>query len=124
YDAAEKEFITNKYGTPEISYYDYIRRGPNNVYIAVMTTYEIDTTQNLPNSGESIERPFKWVMPAYGVTTGSKAKIQMEPLSPDLTNKDIWAIPIRTGTFARDIAIRPKAEGALTNYLADYQGRT
>lgn len=124
YDIVRKEFMTNKYGWPEISYYDYIRRGPQNVYIAVQTTYELDSIYNLPNGGESIERPFKWVMPAYGVTTGLKSKIQLEPLSPHLTNKDVWPIPVKTGSFAKEIALRPKSSGSIVGTLSDYQGTT
>lgn len=93
------------------------------MFIAVQTTYELDSTYNLPSDGESIERPFKWIMPAYGVTTGLKSKIQLEPLPPDLTNKDVWPIPIKTGSFGKDIALRPKSSGAITGILADYQGR-
>lgn len=123
YDIVRKEFITNRYGWPEVTYYDYIRRGIQNVFIAVQATYELDSTYNVPNSGESIERPFKWIMPAYGVTTGLKSKIQLEPLSPDLTNKDVWPIPIKTGSFAKDLALRPKSSGSIVGVLSDYQGR-
>lgn len=123
YDIVAKEFITNNYGWPEISFYDYIRRGPQNVFIAVQTTYELDFTSNLPNTGEPIDRPFKWIMPAYGVTTGQKAKIQIEPLPPSLTNKDVWPIPIKTGSFVKELAIRPRSQGSILGALSEHQGR-
>jgi peptidoglycan hydrolase-like protein with peptidoglycan-binding domain len=122
YDNARKEFITNTYGEPEISYYDYVRRGPQNVFISVQTTYELDTNSNIPNNASTIDRPFKWIMPVYGVTTNLKSKIQIDPLSPDLTIEDPWGIPIKTGSFAKDITLRSKSEGSLTNYLKNYQG--
>jgi hypothetical protein len=124
YDVVRNEFITNAYGEPEVSYYDYIRRGPQNIFIAVQTTYELDTSSNLPGSTDPVEYPFQWAMPVYGVTLGLKSKIQIEPLSPDLGNHDLWGIPIKTGSFAKNIVLRPKSEGSLTNYLKDYQGTT
>lgn len=124
YDVARDEFITNSYGEPEISYYDYIRRGPQNVYIAVMTTYELDTNANIPGNTDVIYRPFKWAMPVYGVTLGLKSKVQIEPLSPDLTTNDVWALPIKTGSFAKNIKLRNRSEGSLVDYIKNYQGTT
>ncbi len=124
YDAQRQEFIVDADGEPEISYYDYIRRGPDNIFIAVQTTYELDITSNLPSPTDSILRPFKWAMPVYGVTTGTGSKIKIEPLSPDLTISDVWSIPIKTGSFTRSIELKPKAQGSYTHALKDYQGST
>lgn len=125
YDILRKEWITNTYGEPEVSYYDYVRRGPQNVFIAVQTTYELDTSSNLPGSTDPVRRPFKWAMPVYGVLTGTKSKIQIEPLSPDLGVDDIWALPVKTGSFSRKIQMPARIDsGSLTNYLKNYQGST
>ncbi len=122
YDNARKEWVTNAAGEPRITYYDYVRRGPNNMYLAAMTTYELDVTSNLPNSSATIQRPFKWAMPIYGVTTGVNSKIQLLPLNPDLSNTHIWPIPVKTGSFSQSIKIRPKSQGGLTGIMKDYQG--
>lgn len=124
YDINAKEFITNAYGDPEISYYDYIRRGPQNVFIAVMTSYEVDSTYNIPGTTDSINRPFKWAMPVYGITTGMESKIQIMPLSSDLSYDDLWALPVKTGSFSQDVLLRPRSSGSLVNYLKNYQGQT
>lgn len=122
YDNNRKEWVTNGAGEPVMSYYDYVRRGPNNVFIAATTDYELDISTNLPGSTQAIQRPFKWAMPVYGVTTGSNAKIQIAPMSPDLSPTDIWPIPIKTGTFSRAVYLKPKSEGAYTSWIKDYQG--
>lgn len=124
YDNNRKEWVTNGAGEPVMSYYDYVRRGPNNVFIGAMTTYELDITGNLPGSTQSIQRPFKWAMPVYGVTTGASAKIQIAPINPDLGSTDVWPIPIKTGTFSRAVPLKPKSQGSYTNWLSDYQGST
>lgn len=124
YDVVRNEFVTNSYGEPDISYYDYIRRGPQNIFIAVQTTYELDTSSNLPGLTDPVEYPFQWAMPVYGVTSGLKSKIQIEPLSADLGTHDLWPIPVKTGSFAKNIELRQRSLGSFTNYLKDYQGTT
>lgn len=124
YDAARKEFVTNSYGEPEISYYDYVRRGPQNMFLAVMTNYEVDGTNNIPGSFDTINRPFKWAMPVYGVTYEPKSKIQLQAPSQDLGVDDFWPVPVKVGSFSKDVTLRPRSEGSYTNYLKDYQGYT
>lgn len=122
YDVNEKEFLTNAYGEPEVTYYDYVRRGPQNIYIAVKTTYELDSNNNVPGATDVAMHPFKWAMPVYGVTSSLKSKIQIDPLSPDLGMNDLWSIPIRSGSFSKTIPLRSRDKGSLSSYLKNYQG--
>jgi peptidoglycan hydrolase-like protein with peptidoglycan-binding domain len=124
YDVVRNEFLTNSYGEPEVSYYDYVRRGPQNIFLAVQTTYELDTNDNIPGSLDPVMRPFRWGMPIYGVTSERKSKIQIEPLSADLGPNDLWSIPIKAGTFAKTIQLRTRSEGSFIGYLKNYQGST
>lgn len=124
YDNNRKEWIVNAAGDPEMSYYDYIRRGPQNVFIGVQTTYELDISSNLPPSNAPVSRPFKWAMPVYGVTSGLNSQLQLMPLPPDLSSTDIWPIPVKAGSFSQSVLVRPKSQGSLTGPLKDYQGKT
>jgi hypothetical protein len=123
YDLNRNEWILNAAGDPEMSYYDYIRRGPLNIYMAVQTTYELDIASNLPGANAPVSRPFKWAMPVYGVTSGLQSQLQLMPLNPDLSATDIWPIAVKTGSFSKSVVLRPKSQGALTGPLKDYQGK-
>ena len=124
YDKSAKEFITSPSGLDEVSYYEYVTRGPENIYVGVISRYEIDSTQNLPDALDAPMLPYRWAMPVYGVSTGERSRIQIDPLAPDLSITDIWPLPIRTGSYSRPVKIRNKSEGGLTTFLKDYQGET
>lgn len=124
YDKNLKEFITSDAGAKEISYYEYITRGPQNIYLAVLSQYEITESAAIPFAQDTVLLPYRWAMPVYGVTTTSRSKIQIEPLPSDLSVTQIWPLPIRTGSYSRPVRVRPRSEGALTTFLKDYQGDT
>ncbi|HJS83576.1 MAG TPA: peptidoglycan-binding protein [Nitrososphaera sp.] len=124
YDKARKEFITSKGGFPEMPYIDWMNRGPDNVYIGVITTYELTSQKLIPTDDDAPKLPQRWAMPVYGVYKKKGAHIALEPLSPNLGPRDLWPVAVRNGRFSRDVTIRPKVNGYLTNYLKDYQGTT
>jgi len=124
YDIQTGEFLVNTFGEPEVSYYDYVRRGPQNIFIAVKTIYELDSSVNVPGNIDSIMRPFRWAMPVYSITSGRQSTIKIEPMSKGLTKTDLWSLPIKTGFFTRDIQLRLRDNGSYTNYLKNYQGTT
>lgn len=124
WDNKTKEFITSPAGHNEISYYEYVTRGPENIFVGVICKYEIESTQALPEATDAPMLPYRWVMPVYCVSTGERSRIQIEPLPSDLNITDIWAVPIRTGSYSRPVKIRSKSEGGITNFAKDYQGET
>jgi hypothetical protein len=123
YDINRKEFITGPFGYSEISYYDYIRRGPNNVYIAAQTGYSLDTFSNIPGGLVSVQRPYSWIMPVYGVSLNAGSKIQLEPMPDSMDVDDVWSIPIKVGTFTKFMDIPTKNYGNIIGYLNNYQGK-
>lgn len=122
YDISSKEWITNTWGYPSMSYYDYVRRGPNNVYLAVQTDYELETHSNLPPCLDPVSRPFRWLMPVYGVSLNTNSKIGFGEISPDLTAFDLWPVPIRAGSFVKRIDLPSKSEVSMEGLTSDYQG--
>ena len=122
YDKLRQEFVVNASGQPEMSYNDYEDRGPNNVYIGVIATYEIATQKPLPPADDAPKLPHRWAMPVYGVYKRAGAKITLEPLPKHLGSKDLWPVAVRTGRFDRRVQIRAATEGPLTGYLKNYQG--
>ena len=124
YDIETQEFIVDANGLPQISYADYSKRGPQNIYVGVVSTFEKDTQMALPNADDSPQIPNTMLMPAYSVTTSKRANIRLGALSPGLNQDDIWPIPVKNGSFARTIQIQPVESGVLTQYLSFYQGQT
>lgn len=124
YDVVHKEFIVNNVGEPEMSYLEYLQRGPQNIYIGVLSTYEMDSQQDLPSGDDAPPIPFKWAMPVYGLYKRNGSKIALEPLPANLGSDEIWPIGIRVGKFTRSVGIRSAAQGPLTSYLNKYQGTT
>lgn len=140
YDKNAQEFVTGIDGSPEISFADYIARGAANMYIAVITTYELDTSMalptygptgsTLPNIDDAPMIPYLMVFPIYGVTTTPASKISIAPLPNNLGETDTWGIPIRTGKFSLNVFIPPGSTNALANdpnvgnYISQYQGST
>lgn len=124
YDISRKEFIVNTAGEPEMTYVEYLQRGPQNIYIGVISTYELDKQQDLPSGDDAPPLPFKWAMPVYGMYKRHGSKIALEPLPPNLGPDEVWPIGIRVGRFSRAVGIRPASQGPLTTYIKAYQGTT
>jgi hypothetical protein len=124
YDALRNEWLENKNGEPDISYYDYVRRGPQNVYMAVQTTYEIDGQSNLPPASDPVTVPFKVAMPVYGVKTRNESSVKLRNPSEELGHTDIWPILIGTGGFSKQIFISNKLADSSTSYLKNYGNKT
>lgn len=122
YDIKEREFITNVNGEPSMSYLEYVRRGPENIYIGLVSTYEVEEQRNYPEVTDSPPLPFRFAMPVYGVCGRRASRIGIEPLPPNLGPTDMWALPIRTGEFTRTVAIRRRTAAPLTGWVRDYEG--
>lgn len=122
YDFVKKEFIVNKLGVPEMTYGEYASRGPQNVYVGLISTYEVASNKTLPPDNNAPSIPFKWAMPVYGLCTKNNSNIGIEPLPTGLGPSDIWSVPIRTGSFNKLYDIRSKINGVLNNWISDYQG--
>ena len=122
YDRAQKEFIRSKSGKPEMTYIEYILRGPQNIYIGIVSDYELATTKNipLPSEDDAPALPFKWVMPVYGVYTKDQSRINLQPLPKNLGALDMWPIAVREGRFTRNVTIPTR--GNLPLYLQSYRG--
>lgn len=121
YDYAQKEFITSADGKPELSFIEYLQRGPHNIYIAVISDYERTTEEVIPVDEDAPRLPFKWAMPVYGVCTKAGSKITLDSLPDRLGPRDLWPIAVREGQFTRDVDVRPRWEGGVTGYLNGYQ---
>lgn len=124
YDVKENEWVENSNGEPNISFYDYMRRGPENVYMAVQTTYEIDTQSNLPAPDEPVMRPFKIAMPIYGVKTRNEGNIKLQNPFSQLGRKDVWPVSVGTGSFVKQFKVKQEVANKSTNFLRDYSGKT
>lgn len=124
YDFAAKEFVVNSEGIAEMSYIEYITRGPDNIYAAVMCNYEVDAKHGLPSADDAPPIPFRWAMPVYGVHSRSRSHIGLEPLPPNLGVTDIWPVPVKTGHFNKFIRIRDVVSGPISGWPTNYQGKT
>lgn len=123
YDYAQKEFIVSAQGKPEISFVEYLQRGPHNIYIAVISDYEKTEEKVIPVDEDAPRLPFKWAMPVYGVCTKAGSKITLASLPDRLGPRDLWPIAVREGQFTRDVDIRPRWEGGISGYLGSWQGK-
>lgn len=122
YDKRNKEFVTGSNGALDLSYNEYITRGIENVYLAVVSKYELDESAPLPEDNDAPTLPYRWAMPVYGVTSRASSKIQVEPLPSDLGVSDIWPLPIKTGSYTRNVQVSERTQGGLTTFIRDYQG--
>lgn len=120
-DPSRRGFIYDSYGYSNISYYDYVRRGVQNIYIAVQTGYELDALGNLGANMVTVPRPFSWKMPIYNITLNTSSKVQLNPLPENLSVDDIWYIPVKCGTFTKTIEIPSKQYSSVVGYLNRYQ---
>lgn len=123
YDIKEKEFITSSNGISEISFIEYMTRGPQNIYVGVMCDYEELSTAPIPISYDAPQIPYKWIMPVYGLLTKGGSKIAVEPIKARYSYSDMWELPIKTGTFSRVVNIPNRQDVMYSGYLSNYQGR-
>ena len=124
YDISTQQFIIDVDGNPQITYADYTKRGIQNIYVAVLSTFESDIQTGLPNADNSPPIPNIMIMPAYGLTTSQRTNIRLGKLSANLSKNNIWPIPVKNGSFAKTIQVQPSSSGSLTQYLSLYQGQT
>jgi putative peptidoglycan binding protein len=121
YDIKEKEFIVNADKKSEMSYLDWVSRGIENVYIAVVSEYEDAAIEQIPTSADAPKLPYRWAMPLYGVLRRTGARVTLEPLPANLGVSDVWPVAVRDGRFSVLVSVRARSEGFLTTYLKDYQ---
>lgn len=122
YDIVQQEFVTNAVGEPEMSYIEYTTRGPQNIYIAVVTDYEVNTLNPIPNNDDAPLLPYRWAMPVYGVMTKKSSRITLEPVSKNLGIYDVWPVAIRLGVFDRKVTVpNTLSSSAILN---NYRNRT
>lgn len=121
YDINQQEFITSATGEPEMSYLEYYSRGPQNIFIAVVSEYEVTEQRLLPDDLDAPRLPYKRAMPVYGVCVERGSEINLESPPGGLSIRDVWPIAVRTGQYRRKRYIRPRSEGKLSGYLSRYQ---
>lgn len=122
YDRARKEFVASKDGSLQMSYIDYARRGPQNIYVGVINDYEQTYENIMPAVEEDSPRiPYKWAMPIYGVQNQSGSRIAIEPLPPRLGKHELWPVVVRDGSFSRYVSIRGRQSGPLQGWASGYQ---
>lgn len=124
YDKLRGQFIQNAEGKPEMSYIEWMSRNPENVYVAVHSTYNEPASGQTPIDSDAPKLPYRWAMPVYGVYRHAGSRITLEPLPPKLGLTDVWPIAVRDGRFTKMVTIRARSDGYLTTYLKDYQGTT
>lgn len=124
YDFNKQEFIFNEEGKPEMTFLEWTERGPENIFLAAITDYEVNKKADLPTDGAPL-LPYRLAMPVYGICTKPGAHIKVEPLPSNLGPHDVWSIPIRTGQFVRYLSLPVVIDKPLTNeWLRDYAGTT
>lgn len=122
YDIKTQEFILSQEGKPEMTYLEWISRGPENVFVAAITDYEVDKKADLPADGGPL-LPYRLAMPVYGICTSPGSQIKVEPLSENLGPHDMWGLPIKAGSFVRPVAVPTLTDLPTTNsWLKDYAG--
>lgn len=124
YDIKKKEFLFTSTGDSTMPFVEYMMRGPQNIYIAVVSDYEEISTQSFPDTSDAPILPFKWAMPVYGVAFSDKSQIGIDPLPTSLPATDMWPLPIRTGSFSRIHTIPERSSIPYSGYLNGYQGRS
>lgn len=124
YDLAAKEFINDINGYSDISYIEYMTRGPKNIYVGVMCDFEEVSDKPIPVAMDVPTIPYKWAMPVYGVFSDAGSQIKVEPIKSKYGPTDMWSLPIRTGKFTRALKVPTRNNIPYSGYLKNYQGRT
>ena len=122
YDILRKEFITSANGRSEMSYIEYMKRGPQNIFIGIISEYDESTQRKLVPVNSAPVLPFKWAMPVYGVQIKEHSRISLQPLPRNLGSRDLWPVTVREGEFNRYVTVRSATKG-LPPYLSKYQGK-
>lgn len=121
WDNHRKEFVVNAQGLPEMPYTEYMDRGPQNIFIGIISTYELDSQHAFPSQADSPSYlPNLWAMPVYGVTTRYGGRITLESLPGNLGADDVWPVAVRDGRFNRSVSVRKDQQ--ITTYLQRYAG--
>lgn len=123
YDFNTKEFIADINGSSDMSYIEYMTRGPKNIFIGVVCDFEQLGEQPIPTTLDAPTIPYKWAMPVYGIFTEASSQIKVEPIKSAFGPTDMWSLPIRTGKFTRSVKIPSRNSNPYSGYLAQYQGR-
>lgn len=123
YDIQDREFIVDTAGRPRMTYIEYLKRGPENVFIAAISSFEEDVVREIGSEGAS-PLPFKWAKPVYGVCFKSGSQIGIEKPPSGLGPFDLWPIAIRTGKFSRQMTLSSNLDIPLTGWYKDYAGKT
>lgn len=120
YNLSTKKFYGNK-----ISYYDYMKDGPNNIYIGLLA-YDNDGDSATKNiiGGDShqisvSQLPNKIIAPIYSVKVSSRNKISVSPPPSDLSKFDSWFIQVSPGKFHKEITV---PEISYSNFLLKHRG--
>lgn len=124
YDKVRQEFIVADSGELHMTFIEYVKRGPQNVYVGVVSSHLEISEKVIPVDDDTPRIPYKWAMPIYGLYTRAGSKITLEPLPANLGIDNVWPIAIRDGSFSRYVDIRPKAAGPILGPMSGYQGST
>jgi len=108
YDINQRKFLGKT-----ISYTDYIMYGVGNVYIALCAIDADGVTQNkneylgisTTTKFKPVNVPIKYAAPIYSVKVQNSPSIRVEKPSNQLGKFDIWDLPIKMGSFFKNIII-------------------
>lgn len=125
YNKNLKTFINEASGSRNIITDATIKSiGLDNIYIAVVSKAgAVTESVDLPSTEDAPSITKLWVMPVYGICYKPNSRIGIDPLPKNLGPMDIWPIPIRVGSFDRQIYIKPRSEQSLTHWTQAYEGK-
>lgn len=123
YDNSAKEFLGKT-----LYYVDYISRGVENIYIAVLA---LDADGNIAQSDyigakttttiTPPSAPIKIAYPIYQAKYIPSSKIALSSIPPNLSKFDQWPLYITSGVFVKEIEVDP--DYGLVNWLNKYKGK-
>jgi hypothetical protein len=119
--------LSKKFYGKKISYYDYMKDGPNNIYVALLA-YDNDgdsATRNIIG-GDSYNiaispLPNKILAPLYSTKVASRNKISIQAPPANLSKFDSWFIELTAGKFYKEITI---PELQYSNFLINHRGKS
>jgi peptidoglycan hydrolase-like protein with peptidoglycan-binding domain len=122
YDKNLKTFINEASGSRNIITDATIKSiGLDNIYIAVVSKAgAVTESVDLPSTEDAPSITKLWVMP---ICYKPNSRIGIDPLPKNLGPMDIWPIPIRVGSFDKQIYIKPRSEQSLTHWTQAYEGK-
>jgi hypothetical protein len=123
YDKFRKEFIGKT-----LYYVDYISRGPENIYVAVMAT---DADGNVGGSDFLGAKtfgtitppiaPVKIACPIYHSQYVPSSKISLSSIPPNLSKLDQWPLYVTSGSFAKEFYV--DSDYGYVSWLQRYDGK-